>query len=124
VADGLHLQDKIAELLLGFQDAAESGERGKDKLRISPDERDILHLVNGRATVQDIVDMSALAEFDVYRMLFELLNRDFIEEATIAVVVGIAPTVVARHRFASVALQTIVIACAVLGAATPNDHEK
>ena len=51
---------------------------------ISPDEQQILHLVDGKRRVQDVVDRSSLGEFDTYRMLYELLNRNFIEEVTLA----------------------------------------
>lgn len=52
--------------------------------RVSPDELQILHLVDGKRRVQDLVDRSSLGEFDTYRMLYELLNRNFIEEVTLA----------------------------------------
>jgi hypothetical protein len=52
--------------------------------RLSPDELHVLHLVDGKRRVVDVVDRSSLGEFDTYRMLYELLNRNFIEEITVA----------------------------------------
>jgi hypothetical protein len=120
---GRRLDVPVASLLdadidFGFQDAPEGADRGKGELRISPDERDVLRLVDGRSTVQDIVDVSALAEFDIYRVLFELLNRNLIEEVVVAAVAGLAPRVVKRHRWVSAVLQVVVVASALLGMLT------
>jgi hypothetical protein len=49
-------------------------------VRLSPEERQILRMVDGRATVEDIVARSALGEFDVYRSLYELLTRNLVEK--------------------------------------------
>lgn len=58
-----------------------SGDSGSpEEIHISPDERDVLRSVDGEATVQAIVDRSPMGEFDVYRILYELLNRHLIEE--------------------------------------------
>ena len=48
-------------------------------IRVSPEEREILRLVDGTSTVEEIVDRSHLGEFDVYRTLYELLNRHLLE---------------------------------------------
>ncbi|HEX5044034.1 MAG TPA: DUF4388 domain-containing protein [Candidatus Polarisedimenticolaceae bacterium] len=56
----------------------------QDEAHVSPDELQILHLVDGKRRVQDVVERSSLGEFDAYRMLYELLNRNFIEEVTLA----------------------------------------
>ncbi len=37
--------------------------------------------MDGRTSVQDLVDQSAQGEFDVHRILYDLLNRSLIEEA-------------------------------------------
>ena len=52
--------------------------------RLSADELHVLHLVDGKRRVVDVVDRSSLGEFDTYRMLYELLNRNFIEEMSVA----------------------------------------
>jgi hypothetical protein len=46
----------------------------------SPDEREILRLLDGKGTVQDVVDRSSLGEFDVHRLLYDFLQRELIEE--------------------------------------------
>jgi hypothetical protein len=50
------------------------------EIQLSQDERGILRMVDGRASVQEIVDRTPLGEFDTYRILHELLNRNLIEE--------------------------------------------
>jgi len=120
---GAQLDLPVASLLdadidFGFQDAPEPSGRDAAALRISADERDVLHMVDGRSTVQDIVDMSALAEFDVYRLLFELLNRNLIEPVAVSAVVGIAPSAVSHVAWISAVLQIVVIGLAAAGAAT------
>ena len=51
-----------------------------EKIRISPDEKQIYNLVDGKMTVADMVEMSGLPEFDTNKALYELLTRDLIEE--------------------------------------------
>ena len=64
-ASGAALDVPIASLLdadidFGFQDTPGRDEQNENEIRISPEERDVLRLVDGCATVQDIVDTSAL----------------------------------------------------------------
>ncbi len=122
-ASGAALDVPVASLLdadieFSFQDAPERDKRGAGELRIAPDERDVLHMVDGVASVQDVVDTSALAEFDVYRILFELLNRNLIEVVDLEVSAGVAPHEEQRLRWMSVGLQAAVIALAALGVLT------
>jgi hypothetical protein len=79
--------------------------------------------VNGVSTVQDIVDMSALAEFDVYRILYELSTRDLTEVVELtAAAVGDASAVRSRLRWVSGALQLLVIAGAAMGIASVGSN--
>lgn len=59
-------------------------ERGKkrsgDQIRISAQEKSIFDLVNGKATVGDIIESSRYSEFDTAKALYELASRDLIEE--------------------------------------------
>ncbi len=107
-----------ADIDFAFQDSSAVDNRNDAELRISPEERGILHMVDGRASVQDIADTSALAEFDVYRLLYELLNRNLIEAVEVEVAEGAAPREAERRRWVSGALQVVVIALAALGAFT------
>jgi len=107
-----------ADIDFGFQDTPGHEEKKDDEPRLSPEERDVLRLVDGKATVQDVVDTSALAEFDVYRLLVELLARSLIE----VVVVEVTPEDASRARehelWTSRALQAVVFALAAFGIAS------
>jgi hypothetical protein len=108
-----------ADIDFGFQrTGAEAGE--KEPLSISPEERDILHMVDGVATVQDIVDTTPMGEFDVYRLLYELLGRNLVEEVKLAAAVGAALQAEedARGRWLSIGLQGMVFALAAFGLLT------
>ncbi|HXV77509.1 MAG TPA: DUF4388 domain-containing protein [Candidatus Polarisedimenticolaceae bacterium] len=49
-------------------------------VRLSREEREVLGLVDGRRTVEEINGFSTLGEFDTYRVLSELMTRNLIEE--------------------------------------------
>ena len=122
-ASGEALDVPIASLLdadidFGFQDTPGREEKDEDEIRISPEERDVLRLVDGCATVQDIVDTSALAEFDVYRLLVELLSRNLIEVVVVEVAAEDTSRARDRARWTSGTLQALVFALAALGIAT------
>jgi hypothetical protein len=51
-----------------------------DSIRISQDEKSIYDLVDGTMTVNDIVEVARLPEFDTNKALYELVTRDLIEE--------------------------------------------
>ena len=101
----------------GFQDTP-AAERGGGEIRISAEERDLLHMVDGRSTVQDIIDASPLGEFDVYRLLHDLASRNLIEESRASVVVGVAPSGISKIPWLSLGAQALVLALAALGVAT------
>jgi hypothetical protein len=107
-----------ADIDFGLQDTPEASGAEKGKLRLSPEERDILHLVDGTASVQDIADVSALSEFDLYRTLYELLNRSLIEVVEGVATLGAAPRIEPTSRWPSVVLQALVLLAAAAGAAT------
>ena len=120
---GAALDVPIASLLdpdidFAFQDTPEREAPETAELRVSPEERDILRMVDGTATVQDIVDTNALAEFDVYRLLVELLSRNLIEEVQVQVAEGASARDDLRLRLTSASLQLLVIALAAFGLAT------
>lgn len=82
-AAGAAVEQPVASLVEAHVDFGFGGGRAEADggIRLSPEEREVLRMVDGRSTVQDLVDRSALGEFDVYRALHELLNRQLIEEA-------------------------------------------
>lgn len=71
------------ESVFSGEDGSEPAEKESDEIRLSRDEQDILRMVDGSASVREIVDRSALGEFDTYRILHELLTRNLIEEVEV-----------------------------------------
>lgn len=51
-----------------------------EKIKITQDEKSIYDLVDGVRNVGDIVEASKISEFDTNKTLYELLNRDLVEE--------------------------------------------
>jgi hypothetical protein len=83
-----------ADMDFGFGDSAPREASGREEaIRLSPEEREVLHKVNGTAKVQDIVDHCQMGEFDTYRVLYELLNRNLIEEIKSSAAVGVVSSV-------------------------------
>jgi len=63
------------------EEAPEPEEKGGgDADELSPEERQVLRLVDGNRTVLEINDHANLGEFDTYRLLADLINRKLIEE--------------------------------------------
>jgi hypothetical protein len=107
-----------ADLDFALPSSAKTG-RGNDAARISPEERDVLHVVDGTSTVQELVDMSPLGEFDVHRLLYELVTKNLIEEVKVLAVAGVAAAHDSRRGvFVSVTLQGAVLAAALAGVVT------
>ena len=107
-----------ADIDFEFQkDPADKSSSGS--LKISPEERDILHMVDGTSTVQDIVDTTPMGEFDVYRLLYELATRNLIEEVKVSAAATAAAAAEADsvRRWIALALQVAVFALAAFGAA-------
>ena len=53
---------------------------GSEAAGLSVEEREVLALVDGKRTVEEINDLSSLGEFDTYRVLCDLLGRNLLEE--------------------------------------------
>lgn len=83
---------------------------------LAPDTLETLRLVDGRSTVREIAERSPLGEFDTYRNLYELLNRNLVEE--VRAPVGLEPLVARRSldRLAGRALSILVVSLALLSA--------
>jgi len=63
--------------------AAASGAGGDEAARgvtLSDEDRRVYQLVDGKRTVQEIVERCSLSEFDTCRILYELSNRQVLEE--------------------------------------------
>ena len=53
-----------------------------ERVTVSPQEAIVYQLVNGRHSVQDVIDRSDLGEFETCKALFQLLEKDLLVEAT------------------------------------------
>jgi hypothetical protein len=106
------------ELDFLFQDTPAPAKPAESAVRVSPEERDVLHFVDGVATVQDIADMSPLAEFDIYRILVDLLSRNLIQAVEVTPAAGVTANGETRERRVSILLQAIVLSLAALGVFT------
>jgi len=62
-----------------------------ERVRLSKEEAAIYRLVDGRSTVQDVIDRSQIGEFDTCRILYELLSRELLEEGLSSVTPAAAP---------------------------------
>lgn len=101
--------------------------RGGDQIRISAQEKSIFDLVNGKATVGDIIESSRFSEFDTAKALYELASRDLIEEvrasrpAAEAQAVGeTAPTEIPRALPLPLIVLLVLIAAASLATGIRN----
>lgn len=101
-----------------FDLAGAKEETDPDEVKVSAEEFEVLHMVDGKATVQDLVDRSPMGEFDVYRTLYELLTRNLIEEVRVAASPGVAEAERRRDRMLSAGLVAGVFTLAVLSLAT------
>lgn len=62
-----------------------------EKIKITQDEKTIYDLVDGVRNVGDVVEASKISEFDTNKTLYELLNRDLIEEVREAAAAPVEP---------------------------------
>jgi hypothetical protein len=85
------------EIAAGARGAASAeGDEAARGVTLSNQERQVHALVDGKRTVQEIVERCALSEFDTCRILYELINRQLVEEVGIATARTVAPAAVAR----------------------------
>jgi len=86
--------------------ATAAREEAAGAVTLSDMEQHVYSHVDGRRSVQEIVERSMLSEFDTCRTLYELINRQILEEVRGSAVRGAEP--VARPRAASPVLAGIV----------------
>jgi hypothetical protein len=80
---GGSIVDTDIELDFGFggdSQAAVAVEEKTEKLTLAADEREVMSLVDGSRTAEQINDRASLGEFDTYRILADLLTRNLVEE--------------------------------------------
>jgi len=104
----------------GFDGGGPRGDQqpGEGEIKLSADEREILRMVDGRSTVAEIVDLSAIGEFDTYRVLYELLTRNLIVEIKALPVVGPGKSREAPERLVGGLLPLVLGAFSLLSVAT------
>jgi hypothetical protein len=75
--------DLDAALEAGEGKPEEAAPRGAEGgvVRLPPEEFRVYRLVDGHATVQELIDKTRLGEFDTCRILYDLLGRELIREA-------------------------------------------
>ncbi|HWX23816.1 MAG TPA: DUF4388 domain-containing protein [Vicinamibacteria bacterium] len=65
----------------GSTEPTRSAASSSSRIRLTPEEERVFVKVDGTRTVQGIIDSTGLGEFDVSRILFDLLNRNIISSA-------------------------------------------
>jgi hypothetical protein len=106
------------DIHIDFFDGDKAEPEKKDGIHLSPDELEVLRLVGSKSTVQEIVDRSAQGEFDTYRILYELLTRNLIEEVKVVQAVPTADTAGAVSRLLSRLIPLVLAAFALAAIAT------
>jgi hypothetical protein len=92
------------------------GEEDREGLRLGREEAEVVRLVDGRRTVQEIIDSTALGEFDTCRVLCELLDRKLIQQAPSAGE-AVERRVPLRARIPWAALGTLLMAAVAAASA-------
>ena len=125
VDEALSLIDEDMDFHLGEgeEEKTSSAADPEMAIRLSREEGCIYKLVDGRLNVQEIVDRSRMGEFDVYRVLFELLNRNLITEAISTPAAATKATRQAgRGREFLVRVAAVLLAAASLGMVVHQVH--
>ena len=128
-AEGLDLTvdsivDSDLDFDFGFEGAANRDTAEKEKteeIKLSPEEREILKMVDGRLTVEEINDRSALGEFDTCRILAELLTRNLIEEVKRVAAVEVTGRASAAWQFMLRLVLAVVLLAIVAGSVVTLD---
>jgi hypothetical protein len=68
------------EIAAARQDGSTAAEEAEGAITLSEEERVVHALVDGKRTVQEVVEHSLYGEFETCRILYELINRHLLEE--------------------------------------------
>lgn len=98
-------------------DTAGASREKVDGPTLSTEERDVLHMLDGRLTLQDVVDRSPLGEFDTYRILYDLLDRNLVEEVRVESSERVSAAEERRSRIVAWTLSAAVVLLALASAA-------
>jgi hypothetical protein len=71
-------EEGVENVLSGLSEGRRSAASSFSKIRLTPEEERVYRKVDGTRTVQAIIDATGLGEFEVCRVLFDLLNRSII----------------------------------------------
>jgi hypothetical protein len=71
-------EEGVESVLSGLSEGRRSAASSFSKIRLTPEEERVYRKVDGTRTVQAIIDATGLGEFEVCRVLFDLLNRSII----------------------------------------------
>jgi predicted transcriptional regulator len=71
-------EDGVDQVLSGLSEGHRSAASSFSKIRLTPEEERVYRKVDGTRTVQAIIDATGVGEFEVCRVLFDLLNRNII----------------------------------------------
>jgi hypothetical protein len=70
--------DEAGDALQGLSEPKRTAASSTSKIRLTHDEERIYRKIDGSRTVQAIIDGTGMTEFEVCRILFDLLNRNII----------------------------------------------
>jgi hypothetical protein len=71
----------VEDVLAGITEPKRSAASSANKIRLTAEEERIYRKVDGTRTVQGVIDATGGGEFEVCRILFDLLNRNIISPA-------------------------------------------
>jgi uncharacterized protein DUF4388 len=71
-------EEGVESVLSGLSGGSRSAASSFSKIRLTPEEERVYRKVDGTRTVQAIIDATGVGEFEVCRVLFDLLNRSII----------------------------------------------
>jgi hypothetical protein len=103
----------VEEVLAGMtSESKRSAASSASKIRLTPEEERIYRKVDGTRTVQGVIDSTGGGEFEVCRILFDLLNRNIItpvgrgptREASVVGLTAAAPSVTTGYIVAGLGL--------------------
>ncbi len=78
IADDEDAEDIAAELDRALSGGDGDAKPSEDGIRVTTQQAGILQLVDGRSTVQEIIDRGRLSDFETCRILYDLACRDLI----------------------------------------------
>jgi predicted DNA-binding protein (UPF0251 family) len=110
--------ESIVDADISIDITTPEGARAPAEVALSSEEREVLRLVDGTATVQEIAERLTFGEFDSYRILADLLTRSLVEKVEARVEQQATPDRNRAGRLATWTVTAVVFAAAAIGVAT------